>query len=120
LKGEAERDAFGVRGQEDEVDKLISSAPTKTCQLDPVPTWLEKDVRGLLLPFFTALFNVFLSSNCFPTKFKHAVIRPLLKKTGLDSSDMKNFTPVSNVPFLCKLLERAIERRLQEFLTATA
>ena len=28
---------------EDEVDKLISAAPTKTCQLDPVPTWL-KDV----------------------------------------------------------------------------
>jgi len=104
LKGEAERDAFGVRGQEDEVDKLISAAPTKTCQLDPVPTWLEKDVRGLLLPFFTVLFNVSLSSSCFPPKFKDAVIRPLLKKTDLNSSDIKKFRPVSNVPFLCKLL----------------
>jgi len=28
---------------------------------------------------------------------------------------MKNFRPVSNVPFLSKLLERAIQRRLQEF-----
>jgi len=74
-----------------------------------------KDVRGLLLPFFTVLFNVSLSSSCFPTKFKHAVIRPLLKKTDLDSSDIKKFRPVSNVPFLCKLLERAIQRRLQFF-----
>ena len=24
----------------DEVAKLISSAPNKTCQLDPAPTWL--------------------------------------------------------------------------------
>jgi len=27
----------------DEVEKLIGSAPTKTCQLDPVPTWLVKE-----------------------------------------------------------------------------
>jgi len=26
----------------DEIDKLIGSAPNKTCQLDPVPTWLLK------------------------------------------------------------------------------
>ena len=101
---------------EDEVEKLISSAPTKTCQLDPVPTWLVKDVRGLLTPYLTVLFNVSLSTGCFPMKFKHAVIRPLLKKADLDSSDMKNFRPVSNLPFLSKLLERVVQSRLQEFL----
>ena len=74
---------------EDEVNKLISSSLTKTCQLDTVPTWLVKDVCGLLLSFFTVLFNVSLSSGYFPAKFKYAVIRPLLKKTGLYSSDMK-------------------------------
>jgi len=100
----------------DEVEKLISSAPTKTCQLDPVPTWLVNDVCGLLSPFLTVLFNVSLSSGCFPTKFKHAVIRPLLKEADLDSSDMKNYRPVSNLPFLSKLLERVVQRRLQEFL----
>ena len=103
---------------EDEVVKLISSAPTKTCQLDPVPTWLVKDVRvrDLLSPFLTVLFNVSLSSGTFPTKFKQAVIRPLLKKVGLDASDTKNFRPVSNLPFLSKLLERVVQHRLQEFL----
>jgi len=35
----------------DEIDKLIGSAPNKTCQLDPVPTWLVKDVRRLVSPF---------------------------------------------------------------------
>ena len=50
---------------EDELDNLISAAPTKTCQLDPVPTWLVKDVRGLLLPFFTVLFNVFCHRAAF-------------------------------------------------------
>ena len=26
----------------EEVDKMIGSVPYKTCQLDPVPTWLVK------------------------------------------------------------------------------
>jgi len=34
----------------DEVAKLISSAPNKTCQLDPASTWLVKDMIGLLSP----------------------------------------------------------------------
>jgi len=28
----------------DEVEKLITSSPNKTCRLDPVPTWLVKDM----------------------------------------------------------------------------
>jgi len=41
----------------DEVNKLISASPNKTCQLDPVPTWLVKQMRELLAPFITLLFN---------------------------------------------------------------
>ena len=41
----------------DEVEKLISSAPRKTCELDPAPTWLIKDVKLLLSPFIVLLFN---------------------------------------------------------------
>jgi len=35
----------------DEVEKLIASALNKTCQLNPAPTWLVKEMRGLLAPF---------------------------------------------------------------------
>jgi len=71
----------------DEVNKLISASPNKTCQLDPVPTWLVKEMRELLAPFITLLFNRSLITGCFPSKFKHAIVRPLLKKSGLDASD---------------------------------
>jgi len=99
-----------------EVEKLIGSAPTKTCQLDPVPTLLVKDMRSLLSPFVALLFNASLVSGCFPSVFKQAVIRPLLKKSGLDVGEMKNFRPVSNLAFLSKLLERVVQCRLQAFL----
>jgi len=41
----------------DEVEKLISAAVNKTCYLDPAPTLLVKEMRGLLSPFITLLFN---------------------------------------------------------------
>jgi len=67
----------------EEVEKLIDSAPIRTCQLDPVPTWLVKDMRSLLSPFVALLFNASLVSGCFPSEFKQAVIRPLLKTRKL-------------------------------------
>jgi len=43
--------------------QLIGSAPTKTSRLDPVPTWLVKDVRSLLSPFAALMFNTSLVSH---------------------------------------------------------
>lgn len=100
----------------DEIAKLIGSALCKSCQLDPAPTWLVKDMRWLLSPFISLLFNKSLVSGCYPSEFKKAVVRPLLKKHGLDASQTKNHRPVSNLPFLSKLLERIVQRRLQTFL----
>jgi len=73
----------------DVVEKMIGSALNKTCQLDPVPTWLVKDVGQLLSPFIALLSNKSLASGIFPSDFKHAVVRPLLKKNGLGVSDPK-------------------------------
>jgi len=45
-----------------------------------------------------------------------ALVRPLLKKVGLDAGDQKSFRHVSNLPLLSKLLERVVQARLQAFL----
>jgi len=100
----------------DEVKKLINSATCKTCQLDPSPTWLVKDMSEQLSPLIALLFNKSLASGCFPSGFKTAVVRPLLKKLDLDATQPKNYRLVSNLPFLSKLLERVVHNRLQVFL----
>jgi len=41
-------------------------------------------------PFISLLFNKSLASGCYPSEFKKALVRPLLKKHGLDASEMKN------------------------------
>ena len=44
---------------------------------------------------------------------KQALVRPLLKKPNLDREVYKNFRPISNLPFLSKVMERIIFSRLQ-------
>ena len=52
------------------------------------------------------------------SQFKQAVVTPLLKKPGLDPNDLKNFRPVSNLPFISKILEKVVlTRQLQKHLS---
>jgi len=69
-----------------------------------------KQYSRLLAPFIALLFNASLSTGCFPAKFKHAIVTPLEKKGTRDSSHLKNYCPVSNLPFLSKLLEKVVQK----------
>ena len=81
----------------DEVEKLSGSAPCKTCQLDPAPTRLVKLMRTLISPFVSQFVNKSLADGIFPSVFRRAVVCPLLKKAGLDASQLKSYRPVSNI-----------------------
>ena len=49
----------------EEIEKLISAALNKTCQLDPAPTWLS--------PFISLLFSKSFTTDCLLQEFKEAV-----------------------------------------------
>ena len=36
---------------------------------------------------------------------KDGIVKPLLKKQGLDADEMSNYRPVTNIPFLSKTIE---------------
>ena len=54
------------------------------------------------------------------SSIKTAHVRPLLKKSGLDANVLKNYRPVSNLPFASKLLERVVAARLSEHMDTHA
>jgi len=41
----------------DEVRQLIMQSPTKSCAIDPIPTFLLKELVDPLLPYVTAMIN---------------------------------------------------------------
>ena len=79
------------------VKNFIMASPTKSCRLDPVPTFLLKKVLCPLVPTITKIVNLSLSTGTFPAGMKHAMVTPLLKKPTLDARDLGNYRPVSNL-----------------------
>ena len=85
--------------------------------LDPIPTSLTKQCLNDLVSLIT-IVNASLSAGIVPQQFKQALVTPLLKKPGLDSNDMKNFRPVSKLPFISKILENVVLTQLRNHLSS--
>ena len=96
---------------ENKVHKIIKRSLSKSCLLDPVPTFLLKDCVDILLLSVTELVNLSLDEGVFPPKFKKFVTL-LIKKASLPSKGLKNYLPVSGLCFLSKLVERIVVKQL--------
>ena len=91
------------------------SAPTKSWDLDPLPTHVVKELLPQLLPYITDMCNASLSQGTIPVSQRHVIVTPRRvsqrnvivtprrvsqrhviftprrKKSGLDPADMKNY-----------------------------
>ena len=63
-------------------------------------------------PLITKIITQSLRSDHVPTSLKTAVIKPLLKKPSLDPEAPANYRPISNLPFLSKVLEKVVSAKL--------
>jgi hypothetical protein len=64
------------------------------------------------------MVNASLLKGRLPDSQKHAMVRQLSKKPGLDTADMNNYRPESNLTFMSKLIERVVSSQLNEYLFA--
>ena len=99
-----------------EVRNAILSSSNSTCSLDLIPTKLLKSCIDSLLPPITTIINLSLSEGTFPSSFKTAIVKPLLKKFSLPHDDLASYRPISNLNFISKILERVIHTRLMSHL----
>ena len=53
------------------------------------------------------MVNISLESGHFPSAWKEALVRPILKKSGLETV-LKNYRPVNDLFFISKVTERAV------------
>ncbi len=81
--------------------------------LDPIPSKLLKEVLPEVIDPLLAIINSSLSLGYVPKTFKFAVIKPLIKRIP---KDLVNYRPISNLPFLSKILEKVASSQLYSFL----
>ena len=101
---------------EDQVTKVITNYPSKSCSLDPWPTFLILDYLDILITPITSIINASLEQGMCPNFSKQARVTPILKKPSLDKEVFKNYRPVSNLNFISKILERVVTVQLQTHL----
>ena len=102
---------------DEEIASLLRKAPSKSCELDPFPSFFMKScsVGSNMFDHIKFILNSSLKHGKFPSAFKQAIVRPLLKKQGLDYT-FGNYRPVSNLSFMSKLIERAVTTQLVDHL----
>ncbi len=83
--------------------------------VDPIPSKLLKEVLPEVIDPLLAIINLSLSLGYVPKNVKLAV-KPLIKKTQIDPKDLVNYRPISNLPFLSKILEKVVSSQLYSFL----
>ena len=106
--------------EEISVDKLmrtVKEMPDKTCDLDPLPTWLVKDCLEELAPALTKIVNLSLRHADVPKNLQQALVFPTIKNSHGDKDSLTNYRPVSNLSFISKLLEKVVLEQLNTYLT---
>ena len=99
-----------------EVKNIINSFATKGCSLSEVPVYVYKQMSNIVCDTIAQLFNDSVQNGQFPECLKTARVIPVYK--GGDKSKVINYRPISTLPFLAKLFERLMYKRLVSFLNA--
>lgn len=99
------------------ISDLIQKSKPSTCPLYPLPTVLVKSCFSSLLSLISAIIHSSLTTGIVPLHFKTAVVTPILKKPALDPNNFNNLHPISNLPFISKILEKIVATQLHSHLS---
>ena len=93
---------------------MLSLNPNKAIGLDGIlPRFLRDGANGIVEPI-SHIVNISIITETVPSDFKRAKVVPMFKKGS--KLDAGNYRPVSILPILSKVLERAVNVQLTDFL----
>ena len=100
-----------------EIDAIIKKLPSKASHgRDEVSNIMIKALRTSIVFPLCHIFNHSIMEGKFPTRMKLAEVIPLYKGKSMDQ--MVNYTPISLLIMLSKLLEKVIYQRIYKYLEA--
>ena len=99
-----------------DICKLIKCSKRSSSPADPIPVPLLFTIIDWVCPSITHAINSSITSGIVPSAFKAAIVRPILKKPGSDPELLSNYRPISLLPFLSKVLEKAVAKQLTAHL----
>ncbi|KAJ1090711.1 hypothetical protein NDU88_003840 [Pleurodeles waltl] len=83
---------------------------------DPCPHHVFNKASAAIAPHLRKTINCSFEAATFPESWKHAEINAVLKKTKAEPKDLKNFRPISLLPFPAKVTEKIVNKQLTRYL----
>ena len=100
-----------VNETEESIEKIIDNIKTDIATgIDNIPSKIIKQTKKLISPFITKIINLSFKKKEFPDILKNAIIKPIYKKE--DKNDISNYRPISILPVISKIFERATLNQL--------
>ena len=75
----------------------------------------KRHISAHFVPVITKIVNLSLTTGHVPDCLKEAIVKPLLKKPGLNNELLKNYRPISDISFLSKITEKVVATRLNNY-----
>ena len=107
--------SFNLLAQDDIV-RLVNEMACKLNNDDPILLSYLKQHVSYFAPALEYIVNMSLQSGVFPDLLKHGNVSPIIKSKSADKEIHSNFRPVTTLPFLSKLLEKAASTQLLSYL----
>ena len=103
----------------DEITIIAKSYGVKCSPEDPVPASLLSPSIDTFVPFWLEIVNLSLQVGSMDGMV-NGVVLPLIKELNslVDTDNYKNYRPVSNLVFIGKLIERVVQKRLNQHLVS--
>ena len=95
---------------------MSSLATNKAPGIDKLPAHVIKDSASVIIPPITSVINPSLTTIAYPGDWKTAELSPILKES--DFEEAGNDRPISLLPILSKVSEKAAFYQLTPYLTA--
>lgn len=102
----------------DGLSKIVASSHKSSSPDDLFPASITASHFCIIAPLIAQIFNTSLSSGIFPSLFKQATIRPIIKKHSLDPNLPSSYRPISLLPFLSKILEKVVATQICDILSS--
>lgn len=100
---------------EQDVVKIINSLnDTNATGYDEITTKIIKLSSKYIVTPLSYIINLSFETGTFPTRLKQSIVKPLYKKGN--HTDMSNYRPITLVPILSKIFEKAMNGKIINFL----
>ena len=90
----------------EELKVVFKSIKNKYSSVDDTPTILFQPILNSSLKFILEIVNQSLKEGIFPQALKTSHVLPIAKKGASDYNLLSVYRPVSNIPFMSKVIEK--------------